>query len=529
MKRAPCTRTTIALAALFTLSTRIPAPVFAQAPEGLQGTIAYFRVVGATEGEPGTSELHLVNPDGTNDRTIYSTPRGLSTVSPDPTWRPDGGEIGFISPHEFGCSPYNSDIFAIKPDGSGLRRITNAPKCDDLAQLPKGSVTLTIQNLMADASVFFVYVEGAANIEQVGVSPGEITTVTIDNVADLGRLQYTYIKSGQGIWLNPAAYADVVAGQTVQAANPLQISSGSGPFEFRIKNFTWKHDGSEIGYLVVAGLEEVLPSFPANGQTGQSLFTGNTTLVTGNLAWSPLSDEFLYYSILTSPHGIHRGVRGSDVDTHSFVLETDYVTDLAWLPDGSGFLFSTYNFGYFYNEIIRFDFGSNQRTVLADDSIFLVGARPSPDGLYIAFVDRADETLPYDLFGMAVDGSQRWKIASDIASWDWGGVTATDIDPLEQLKDFRLLPNYPNPFSTYTVIRYALPIAAHVTLRVFDVLGHEIAALADEMQHAGIHTVTFDASSYQPGLASGVYFCRLIAETNGDALFHATQTMSLIR
>lgn len=505
MKRDPCMLITIATAMLFVFFTIIAAPLFAQAPANLPGTIAYFRVVEATQTEPGTSELHLVNPDGSNDRIIYSAPRGLTTIYPDPGWRPDGSEIAFISAQEFACSPYNSDIFSIRPDGSGLRRITNAPKCEELAQLPKGSVTVTVENLIADASIFFVYVEGAMNLKQIVVSPGASATFAVDSVADLGRLQFIYVKSGSGTWFNPSAYADVVPGQTVEAANLLQITSGFGPFEFRIGNFTWKSDGSEIAYLVEAGFNQFLPAYPANGQLGQDLFTGNTTLVNGNLAWSPVSDEFLYYSILSYPKGIYRGVKGSDVITHPLVLETDYVSDLTWIPDGSGFLYSTQNFGFFSNQIVKYDFSSNQDTVLADGSIYLVGARVSPDGHYFAFADRADENSPYDLFGMAIDGSQQWKIVSDIVSWDWGSMAATDVESFDQVEDFELLSNYPNPFNPSTTIKYSIPTSEFVSLKVYDVLGSEVATLVNEEKPTGNYKVNFNATN----LSSGIYFYTL--------------------
>lgn len=520
MKRDPCMLITIATTMLFLFFTIIAAPLFAQAPANLPGTIAYFRVVGATQSDPGTSELHLVNPDGSNDRIIYSAPRGLTTIYPDPGWRPDGMEIAFISAQEFACSPYNSDIFSILPDGSGLRRITNAPKSEELAQLPKGSVTVTLENLIADESIFFVYVEGAMNLKQIVLLPGASATLTVDSVADFGRLQFIYVKSGSGTWLNPSVYVDVVPGQTVEASNLLQITSGFGPFEFRIGNFTWRSDGSEIAYLVEAGLKEFLPAYPANGQLGQDLFTGNTTLVNGNLAWSPVSDEFLYYSILSYPQGIYRGVKGSDVITHTLVLETDYVSDLTWIPDGSGFLYSTQNFGYISNQIVKYDFNSNQTTVLVDGSIYLVGATPSPDGQYFAFADRADENSPYDLFGMAIDGSQQWNIASDIVSWDWGGMAETDVESFDQVEDFELLSNYPNPFNPSTKIRYSLPQSSNVTLTVFDILGNEIETLVNEDKSAGTYEVNWNAT----GLPSGVYFYRIRAGS-----FNDTKKMILIK
>ncbi len=70
---------------------------------------------------------------------------------------------------------------------------------------------------------------------------------------------------------------------------------------------------------------------------------------------------------------------------------------------------------------------------------------------------------------------------------------------------FRLYQNYPNPFNPTTNITYNLSSSNDVTLRVFDVLGKNVATLVDGVQPVGSHTVTFDASR----LSSGTYFCQL--------------------
>lgn len=65
-----------------------------------------------------------------------------------------------------------------------------------------------------------------------------------------------------------------------------------------------------------------------------------------------------------------------------------------------------------------------------------------------------------------------------------------------------LLQNYPNPFNPTTTIRYTVPVAGNVTLRVFSILGQEVRLLATGVHQPGSYRVQFDAR----GLASGVYF-----------------------
>jgi hypothetical protein len=72
---------------------------------------------------------------------------------------------------------------------------------------------------------------------------------------------------------------------------------------------------------------------------------------------------------------------------------------------------------------------------------------------------------------------------------------------------FFLFQNYPNPFNPSTVISYQLSVNSVVTLKVYDVLGRLVKTLIDERQTAGLHSITFNASS----LSSGVYFYRLAA------------------
>lgn len=103
----------------------------------------------------------------------------------------------------------------------------------------------------------------------------------------------------------------------------------------------------------------------------------------------------------------------------------------------------------------------------------------------------------------------------------FGESSVTDVRKVAGLPTaFALVQNYPNPFNPTTTIRYELPEATHVSLRVFNVLGNEVAVVEDKPKAAGRHTVQFDSNN----LSSGVYFYRLEA-----AGFVQTRRMVLVR
>ena len=78
--------------------------------------------------------------------------------------------------------------------------------------------------------------------------------------------------------------------------------------------------------------------------------------------------------------------------------------------------------------------------------------------------------------------------------------------------EYQLFQNYPNPFNPVTKINFAIQKQGLVTLKVYDMLGREVAALVNEFKQAGYYSIDFNAS----GLSSGIYFYRLQANDFRD-------------
>jgi hypothetical protein len=151
-------------------------------------------------------------------------------------------------------------------------------------------------------------------------------------------------------------------------------------------------------------------------------------------------------------------------------------------------------------------------------------------------VDSADgligsNTIPMNVQPKTPLGKQMTAIAGFLESYNKGelneGCTLaksgnTEIVELNQVMpiEYVLSQNYPNPFNPATTISWQLPVSSHVSLKVYDILGKEVASLVNENREAGYYEVSFDASA----LTTGVYIYRLTAGN-----YISTKKMLLIK
>ncbi len=118
-------------------------------------------------------------------------------------------------------------------------------------------------------------------------------------------------------------------------------------------------------------------------------------------------------------------------------------------------------------------------------------------------------------------GATLWAVRSNGAISRYGQPITGVSNPTATIpSEYALLQNYPNPFNPVTKISFDLPKTGLVSLKVFDILGKEVATLVNEVKNPGSYIVDFDGAS----LSSGVYFYRL--ETNG---FTSVKKMMLIK
>jgi hypothetical protein len=192
-----------------------------------------------------------------------------------------------------------------------------------------------------------------------------------------------------------------------------------------------------------------------------------------------------------------------------------------------------------------YDDGTNGDAV-AGDSVFTRQVLASPDSVLVGSKDLVGQTFKFGIRGgdneggkggfgnnhneNIVDTAPTYTLESQFGSinpafynaWDYDakGPATTDVSDPNQPLTFALDQNYPNPFNPSTKIQYSIPAQAKVVLKIYNVVGQEVATLVDEVLPAGVHNARFDASS----LATGVYMYRLTA---GD--FTSVKKMLLLK
>ena len=135
--------------------------------------------------------------------------------------------------------------------------------------------------------------------------------------------------------------------------------------------------------------------------------------------------------------------------------------------------------------------------------------------------------LQWQLAGWGI-GVNRFRFLNDTLAYAVGDrvfkysreTVGINLISSEVPSSFQLHQNYPNPFNPVTFINYELPITNYVSLKVFDMLGNEVATLVNEKQNAGSYSVDFHGTN----ISSGIYFYKL--ETEG---FIETKRMILLK
>ena len=390
------------------------------------GTIAFIR---------NGTEIRLIDADGSNDRRLWTHPDAEKELGIyDVAWRPDGKELAFSSGHAAVTSLYHADVYAIRPDGNGFRKLTNPPDRAEFARYPKGTVTVTVSNnqpiyrqSQASAGVFIVYVAGADEPQQITLPPGSSKTLLFKNVADFGNMAQAVVAMwGNYRWFTPGV--EVQAGRTVKA--PAFSITGDGIELLGAFRPVWRSDGSRVSYrsgMCTLNSTSVNPT--ACEYVYNPLFGGKNPLGTCVWDWGPTAttaNQLIYTENASGDSSVFRIDEGK---THPGDRLTQYsniayqlLFDLRWLPDGSGFVFSNQTLMRDSANLFRYDFASRKTTQITRlQNEFTGNFSISPDGQSVVF-ERAkslDEDRTTDLWIVPLNGGNPRLLVRNGFSPSW--------------------------------------------------------------------------------------------------------------
>jgi hypothetical protein len=208
----------------------------------------------------------------------------------------------------------------------------------------------------------------------------------------------------------------------------------------------------------------------------------------------------------------------NDGDVDAFITNYESGISIVWINNGEG-TFSELNSYSGNGEFIAMEDLNNDGNIdaiicgvekfikiLINDGIgnFIYSGTLGYNGISLFFADVDSDT------------------DTDVSIGYWEGSGGNKIflnESITGLKDkslslsgFKLVQNYPNPFNPATKITYSIPQSSFVSLKVYDILGNEVATLVDEIKPAGEFENEFDGNE----LKSGIYFSQLIAGNHSE-------------
>lgn len=270
-----------------------------------------------------------------------------------------------------------------------------------------------------------------------------------------------------------------------------------------------------------------------------SLQNGTTTiLMSVNPATTPYINEFVGADITLHSIGEYNGeqaeiwgysqLNGSFDFMGSAIVLSSQPGDLFTIKDNPPSVEAVFPLTYNSNWMQTFTETSAlngiqifQSTYSIDVTVDAYGTMTLPGGasfeaLRARYVetDGVNTTVDYNFYSLS--GAQVYLYASgsnppvsgviDIDGYSWNLQIASSVNQLNNLPDgFSLQQNYPNPFNPTTNIEYSIPEQSFVELKVYDVLGNEVATLVSQEKNAGVYRADFSGN----GFSSGLYFAQL--------------------
>lgn len=428
---------------------------------GTDGTVIAY-VSSSTDNQA----IRLVNPDGTGDRALWRIPAasqpvdGIGTLS----WHPDGTELLFDSGHDWQRSMAIRDLYAVAPDGSQFRRVSSPPGPEGYGAYPTGTVTFVVDAI--EQGDVQIYIDGAAEPVRYSAGLYDVYRIT-QTVADLGEGVRQYIR----LWdpdtydypchFSEEGWVDVMPGQVTDLGSVYFGAVSSDYACPRMFSATWSHDGSRILYLFREATTSISPEnniwqtsaqAPVN-TVGSRVLDMNVYTNPGKLyrtVFAPTAaraDDMLFLQNEALSDRVYYGTTANAASSRAVDLGrcpqiTCDLLDIAWLPDGSGFIVARYEHEALSTPsgaLYRYSFAEHRLTEIVRLPGEAIGKLAvAPDGSAIVFergpslTNRTDEVFwgpavqcPCALWRVNSDGSGLRQLVADGRAPAWSATEPT--------------------------------------------------------------------------------------------------------
>jgi hypothetical protein len=372
---------TLALGFLFLATAALTQPTAANPLANNTGLIAYAGL----DNQGRAVSLKTMQPNGSQVQTLYTLgPVGeISEVA----WSPNAQEIAFVANDEAAYSIFNHDVFGIKPNGTGIRRISNPPRYV-YEGAPTGLVTAVIRNNSGrdNVNIISLYIQGGTSAHQIPIfNHLDALQFTLE-VADQGPSQAQYLVA---TWADGTGgpykefvlgFVDVIPGQTVDMGT---IDFVGHTFQPKVSDLSWNAAGTQLGFLLTGDAPSMWQVAAAGEVAGQAM--SNIPLAS-TLAQAPLTNRVAYYRV-TGAEGVFAiNNTGGSLDTEQIVAydnlpNLNFDRHVAWLPDEAGLIMSV------NGDLYEYIFATQQLRPLTNfaGTTHIDRLTLSPDGQTIAF------------------------------------------------------------------------------------------------------------------------------------------------
>jgi len=347
---------------------------------------------------------------------------------------------------------------------------------------------------------------------QLSTSSGFTSYVRNDSIADTTRKITSLMKLTKYYWrvraYNAAGYSAFSAVDSLTTIAPIPtavtlVSPAQGATSLRSDtlNFIWRENGTATGYQFQLSMDLGFTSYVKNDSTSDTTKKVTSLTKITKYYWRVRAYNAAGYSSF------------STVDSFTTIVPAPAIP-LAISPSGTT--------GEPLNTTFKWHasmYATTYRLQIATSSVIdSIGGFAAENVLFdLTTADTVKQlsnslpvntTLYWHVSATDTGGTSSYSVAASFTTGGTVDVEAVDALPIK----FDLLQNYPNPFNPSTKISYSLANAAQVSLKVYNMLGEEVATLVNGNQEAGRYTVQFSASDGNNStLASGVYLYRLNA------------------